>query len=111
MRKLLAPFACLAFLVATAVFAGTTPPEKATIDACVAKKAAVEFPHKAHVDGGIAWSYAPSRPRANPPVGSPRELLKLTQVKFWAVRMGRPPAYDPVVAHPAVWLPRMPKLY
>lgn len=54
MRKLLAPFACLAFLVATAVFAGTAAPEKATIDDCVAKKAAVEFPHKAHVDRDIA---------------------------------------------------------
>lgn len=51
---------------------------------------------KTIVDGGLAWSYAPARPRANPPVSSARELLKLTQLKFWAVRMGRPPAYDPV---------------
>ena len=51
---------------------------------------------KTIVDGGLAWSYAPARPRANPPVASAREMLKLTQVKFWAVRMGKPPAYDPV---------------
>ena len=51
---------------------------------------------KTIVDGGLAWSYAPSRPRANPPVGSARELLKVTQTKFWAVRMGKPPEYDPV---------------
>jgi len=51
---------------------------------------------KTIVDGGLCWSYAPTRPRANPPVGSARELLKLTQTKFWAVRMGKPPAWDPV---------------
>ena len=51
---------------------------------------------KTIVDGGLSWSYAPAWPRANPPVGTPRELLKLTQTKFWAVRMGKPPAYDPV---------------
>ena len=53
MRKLLVSLAGLAFLVATAVFAGTAAPDKTTIDDCVVKKAAVEFPHKAHVDGGI----------------------------------------------------------
>ncbi len=51
---------------------------------------------KTIVDGGLAWSYAPTRPRANPPVASPRDLVKLSQVKFWAVRMGRPPECDPV---------------
>ena len=50
---------------------------------------------KTIVDGGLAWSYSPAYPRANPPVGSPRELLKLTQTEFWAVNMGKPPMYDP----------------
>lgn len=51
---------------------------------------------KTIVEGGISWSYTPARPRANPPVSSARELLKLTQTRFWAVHMGKPPAYDPV---------------
>lgn len=50
---------------------------------------------KTIVDGGLTWTYSPARPRANPPVSAPRELLKLTQTRFWAVRMGPPPAYDP----------------
>jgi len=50
---------------------------------------------KTIVDGGLAWSYSPAYPRANQPVGSPRELLKLTQTEFWAVNMGKPPMYDP----------------
>ncbi len=50
---------------------------------------------KTIVDGGRAWTYSPGRPRAAPPQGSPRDLLKLTQTELWAVNMGRPPAYDP----------------
>ncbi len=51
---------------------------------------------KTIVDGGMSWMYSPARPKVNPPVGSPAELLKLTQTTFWAVNMGKPPAYDPV---------------
>ncbi len=51
---------------------------------------------KTIVDGGLAWSYSPAYPRANPPVASARELIKRTQTEFWAVNMGKPPAYDPV---------------
>jgi len=51
---------------------------------------------KTIVDGGLSWSYSPSHPRINPPVSSPRELLKKTQSDFWAVNMGKPPEYDPV---------------
>ncbi|MFH1852766.1 MAG: PEP/pyruvate-binding domain-containing protein [Candidatus Neomarinimicrobiota bacterium] len=51
---------------------------------------------KTIVDGGRCWSYSPAFPRANPPYGSPRDLLKLTQVDFFAVNMGKPPAYDPI---------------
>jgi Class III cytochrome C family len=43
-------------LTAGVVYAATAAqaPEKITIDDCVAKKTAVEFPHKAHIDGNIA---------------------------------------------------------
>lgn len=49
------------------------------------------------VDGGITWSYSPAYPQATPPYGSIGELMKQTQVDFWAVNMGRVPVYDPVV--------------
>jgi hypothetical protein len=52
---------------------------------------------KTIVEGGIVWSYSPASPRANPPVSSARELLRQTQTRFWAVNMGKPPAYDPVL--------------
>ncbi len=48
------------------------------------------------VEGGRAWSYSPAFPRAKPPFNSVRDLLQQTQTKFWAVRMGKPPEYDPV---------------
>ncbi len=51
---------------------------------------------KTIVDGGICWSYSPKWPAVTPPVGSPSELLKLTQQSFWAVNMGKPPEYDPI---------------
>ena len=51
---------------------------------------------KTIVDGGITWSYSPAYPQATPPYGSVGDLMKQTQVKFWAVNMGHVPAYDPV---------------
>ena len=51
---------------------------------------------KTIVDGGVAWTYSPSHPKAPPPFGSVDELLGGTQTDFWAVNMGKPPAYDPV---------------
>lgn len=51
---------------------------------------------KTIVDGGLAWSYSPRHPRAIPPVAFARDLLRWTQTRFWAVNMGRPPAYDPL---------------
>ena len=51
MRKYL-PFALAVLVVlagSTLIAGAATPPEKVTIDDCVAKKAAVEFPHSAHV--------------------------------------------------------------
>jgi len=50
---------------------------------------------KTIVDGGSSWIYTPTRPRAPMPFNSLRDILKLTQLGFWAVNMGRPPAYDP----------------
>ncbi len=51
---------------------------------------------KTIVDGAVTWSSSPAFPRATPPYSSVRDLLRQTQVLFWAVNMGRPPAYDPV---------------
>ncbi len=51
---------------------------------------------KTIVDGGISWSYSPAYPRSNPPYGTVRDLLKQTQSDFWAVNMGKPPAFDPI---------------
>lgn len=51
---------------------------------------------KTIVDGGLVWGYSPAFPKLGPPVGSAGELLKLSQTEFWAVNMGKPPAYDPV---------------
>lgn len=52
---------------------------------------------KTIVDGGRCWVYAPTRPAAAPPYGSADELLDQSQQEFWAVNMGRPPAFDPMV--------------
>ncbi len=51
---------------------------------------------KTIVDGGLCWSYSPAHPKGNPPFSSAREWLQQTQSQFWAVNMGRPPAYDPI---------------
>ncbi|MFO7894422.1 MAG: PEP/pyruvate-binding domain-containing protein [Longimicrobiales bacterium] len=51
---------------------------------------------KTIVDGGLCWSYAPTRPKAPRPFTSTRQMLQETQSTFWAVNMGRPPAYDPI---------------
>lgn len=51
---------------------------------------------KTIVDGGIAWTFSPAHPKNPPPFGSVTELLEGTQREFWAVNMGKPPAYDPV---------------
>jgi len=51
---------------------------------------------KTIVEGGRCWSYAPPYPRSVPPFNNINDLLKNTQTGFWAVRMGEPPASDPV---------------
>jgi hypothetical protein len=51
---------------------------------------------KTIVDGGKSWSYCPSYPRTAPPYKSTSDMLKQTQTEFWAVNMGKTPAYDPI---------------
>jgi hypothetical protein len=51
---------------------------------------------KTIVDGGACWTYSPAHPAASAPYTSTADLLKSTQTGFWAVNMGKPPAYDPV---------------
>ncbi len=51
---------------------------------------------KTIVDGGKCWTYSPEYPNISPPYSSPAELMKQTQTEFWAVNMGKPPAYDPI---------------
>ncbi len=51
---------------------------------------------KTIVDGGTSWSYSPRYPSISPPFASARDLLEGTQTEFWAVNMGKPPAYDPI---------------
>ena len=51
---------------------------------------------KTIVDGGIAWTFSPAYPKKPPPFASVQELLKGTQTEFWAVNMGKAPAYDPI---------------
>jgi len=51
---------------------------------------------KTIVDGGVTWTYSPAYPKKPPPFGTVNELLRGTQTEFWAVNMGKPPAYDPV---------------
>jgi len=51
---------------------------------------------KTIVDGDRVWTYSPAYPKVAPPFGSAEALLKETQTEFWAVNMGKPPAYDPI---------------
>ncbi len=51
---------------------------------------------KTIVDGDLCWTYSPSYP-ANPPPMSASDVLKQTQSHFWAVNLGKPPAWDPIL--------------
>ena len=51
---------------------------------------------KTIVDGGLSWIYSPERPKVGPPVGSVGERIRTTQTRFWAVRMGCPPVWNPI---------------
>jgi hypothetical protein len=48
------------------------------------------------VDEGMSYPYVPSRPKSPPPFASVRDLLQTSQTEFWAVNMGKPPAFDPI---------------
>lgn len=50
---------------------------------------------KTIVDGGLAWTFSPAYPQKPLPFASVDEMLDGTQRDFWAVNMGKPPAYDP----------------
>lgn len=50
---------------------------------------------KTIVDGGRVWTYSPAYPQAGPPFTT-KEMLRNTQTEFWAVNMGKPPAFDPM---------------
>ncbi|MEO0248189.1 MAG: PEP/pyruvate-binding domain-containing protein [candidate division WOR-3 bacterium] len=51
---------------------------------------------KSIVDDGVAWSYSPAYPRANPPYNTLADLLNQTQSEFWAINMGMPVEYNPI---------------
>jgi hypothetical protein len=51
---------------------------------------------KTIVDGDLTWTFSPAHPTQGPPFGSVQQLLRNSQTQFWAVNMGKPPAYDPV---------------
>jgi hypothetical protein len=51
---------------------------------------------KTIVDGGFTWAYSPVHPKAPPPYGSVRDLLKLSQLAFWAIHMGQPLERNPI---------------
>ncbi len=51
---------------------------------------------KAIVDDGIAWSYSPAYPKANPPYNTLDDLLTQTQSEFWAINMGWPAEFNPI---------------
>jgi hypothetical protein len=57
---------------------------------------------KTIVDGGLCWSYSPRRPKTPRPFGSVQQMVAESQARFWAVNMGKTPAYDPV--EPAEYL-------
>jgi hypothetical protein len=51
---------------------------------------------KTIVDGGVSWAYSPAYPKVPPPFVGVNDLLEKTQLDFWAVNMGKPPAFDPI---------------
>ena len=51
---------------------------------------------KTIVDGGVSWTFSPSRPKSKPPFANVKDMIELTQNKYWVVNMGKPPAYDPI---------------
>ena len=52
---------------------------------------------KTIVDGGRCWTYSPAYPKLSAPFASAKAMLSQTQTEFWAVNMGKPAAYDPIL--------------
>lgn len=71
--------------------AGNAQPEDGVVDLALGLGRII-------VDDGMAWSYSPAYPRANPPYKSIGDLLKQSQLKFWAIDMNGPATYDPIGA-------------
>ena len=67
---------------------GRAKPEEGVIDLALGLG-------KTIVDGETSWTYSPAHPNLNPPVTT-SDLLKYSQTRFWAVNLGKPPAFDPV---------------
>jgi hypothetical protein len=51
---------------------------------------------KTIVDDGVAWSFSPVHPQANPPYNTLDDLLSQTQSEFWAINMDPPAEHDPI---------------
>ncbi len=68
---------------------GTAKPEQGVVNLALGLG-------KTIVDGGLCWIYSPSRPKVGPPVSTAQERVETTQTRFWAVRMGRPPVWNPI---------------
>ena len=51
---------------------------------------------KTIVDGGVTWTYSPAYLAQAAAVCFGGRMFHGTQNEFWAVNMGKPPAYDPV---------------
>jgi len=68
---------------------GDSKPEEGVIDLALGLGRMI-------VDDGVAWSYSPAHPQADPPYNDLRDLLKQSQTEFWAINMGKPPVFDPI---------------
>jgi len=51
---------------------------------------------KTIVDDGVAWSFSPAYPKANPPYNTLDDLLNQSQSEFWAINVGWPLEFNPL---------------
>jgi len=51
---------------------------------------------KSIVDGSASWSYCPKYPRSPVPFNNEKDLMDMTQRKFWCINMGPPLLFDPL---------------
>ncbi len=69
---------------------GPALPEEGVVDLAVGLG-------KTIVDGGLCWTFSPAHPRVGPPVASARDRVRTTQSELWALNLGKPPRYDPMM--------------